>query len=80
MEILTKLKEKGIIRAHGVSVHSLEAMKACLNNPWVDTVHARINAYGTAMDNKDPDIVAEVVKVMAHLRMSRKKLTIRSNM
>ena len=62
MEILTKLKEKGIIRAHGVSVHSLDAMKACLNNPWVDTVHARINAYGTAMDNKDPDIVAEVVK------------------
>lgn len=62
MEILTKLREKGLIRAHGVSVHSLDAMKACLNNPWVDTVHARINAYGTAMDNKDPDIVAEVVK------------------
>jgi len=62
MEILTKLKEKGVIRAHGVSVHSLDAMKACLNNPWVNTVHARINAYGTAMDNKDPDIVAEVVK------------------
>jgi len=62
MEILAKLKEKGIIRAHGVSVHSLDAMKACLNNPWVDTVHARINAYGTAMDNKDPEKVAEVVK------------------
>lgn len=62
MEILTKLKSKGIIRAHGVSVHSLDALKACLNNPWVDSVHARINAYGDAMDNPDPAIVAEVIK------------------
>ncbi len=62
MEILTKLKEKGVVRAHGVSVHSLDAMKACLNNPWVDSVHVRINAYGIAMDDKNPASVAEVIK------------------
>jgi aryl-alcohol dehydrogenase-like predicted oxidoreductase len=30
MDILENLKAKGIIKAHGVSVHSLDAMEACL--------------------------------------------------
>ena len=62
MEIMGRLKEKGIIRAHGVSIHSLDALKACLDNPWVDFVHTRINAYGDAMDNSNPEIVTGVIK------------------
>ena len=62
MEILDTLKSKGIIRAHGVSVHSLEAMKAAVTNPWVDVIHVRINPYGIAMDNPDPLKVVEVIK------------------
>ncbi len=62
MEIMEKLKEKGMIRAHGVSIHSLPALKACLDNPWVDFVHTRINAYGDAMDDRNPEVVAEVIK------------------
>ena len=54
MDILETLKAKKIIRAHGVSVHSLEAMEACIENPWVDVVHVRVNPYGEAMDKKDP--------------------------
>ncbi len=50
MDILAELKRKGIIRAHGVSVHSLEALKTAADEPWVDIVHARINAYGDKMD------------------------------
>ncbi len=61
MELLEELKVKGIIRAHGVSVHSLQAMKAALADPWVDVIHVRINPYGLSMDRPDPGEVVEVI-------------------
>lgn len=62
MDILEDLKVKKIIRAHGVSVHSLEAMEAAANSPWVDVIHVRINPYGEAMDKKDPALVTPVIE------------------
>jgi aryl-alcohol dehydrogenase-like predicted oxidoreductase len=62
MDILENLKAKKIIHAHGVSVHSLEAMEACVDNPWVDVVHVRINAFGEAMDRKNPEEVIPVIE------------------
>ncbi len=64
MDILDNLKSKGIIRAHGVSVHSLDAMKVGVADPWVDVLHARINPYGIAMDKPDPAEVVEVIHQM----------------
>ncbi len=64
MDILDDLKSKGIIRAHGVSVHSLDAMKTAVADPWVDVLHARINPYGIAMDKPDPEEVVEVIHQM----------------
>ncbi len=61
MDILDNLKAKGVIRAHGVSVHSVEAMKAAVADPWVDVLHARINPFGLAMDKPDPAEVVEVI-------------------
>jgi aryl-alcohol dehydrogenase-like predicted oxidoreductase len=61
MDILETLKAKGIIRAHGVSVHSLSAMKDALKSPWVDVIHVRINPYGIAMDKPEPEEVVEVI-------------------
>lgn len=69
MDILENLKSKGIIRAHGVSVHSLEAMKAAVKSSWVDVIHVRINPYGIAMDKPEPE---EVVKVIQQLHDSGK--------
>jgi aryl-alcohol dehydrogenase-like predicted oxidoreductase len=63
MEIMDKLKKKGLIRAHGVSCHSLAALQACVKEPWVDSVHARINAYGASMDGP-PEKVAPVLKAL----------------
>ena len=48
--ILETLKKKGVIRAHGVSCHSLPALEAAAKTPWTDSVHARINPYGLLMD------------------------------
>ena len=71
MDILSGLKAKGIIRAHGVSVHSTPAMQAALQSPWVDVLHARINPYGIAMDQPEPE---EVVQLIHQLHDSGKGL------
>lgn len=63
LELLEKLKKKGVIRTHGVSCHSLAALKTAASEPWVDTVHARINAFGASMD-APPDQVAPVLQQM----------------
>jgi predicted aldo/keto reductase-like oxidoreductase len=69
MDILDDLKSKGIIKAHGVSVHTWEAMKAAVESPWVDVLHARINPYGIAMDKPDPE---EVIALIHQLHNSGK--------
>jgi aryl-alcohol dehydrogenase-like predicted oxidoreductase len=62
MDIMAGLKSKGIIKAHGASVHSLPAMKLCVDSPWVDSVHVRVNHRGASMDNRDPQAVVPVIK------------------
>src|SRR3972149_6907913 len=61
MDILEECREKGLIRSHGVSIHSLPALEAAAEEPWVEVVHARINPYGDAMDAQ-PDKVVPVLK------------------
>ena len=57
MKIMDDLKRKGLIRAVGVSCHSLEALKAAANEPWVDSIHTRINPYGSKMDGSPAKVV-----------------------
>lgn len=38
MEALSEAKEEGIIRAHGISCHSLGALEAAADEPWVSRV------------------------------------------
>lgn len=65
MDIMAKLKDKGLIRAHGVSCHSLEALKVCIDEPWVDSVHARINPFKMSMDGPVEDVVPVLQKIHA---------------
>ncbi len=62
MDILQDLKQKGLIRSHGVSIHSSQALEKCVHSDWVDVVHTRVNAFGDAMDDKNPDAVLNIVK------------------
>jgi aryl-alcohol dehydrogenase-like predicted oxidoreductase len=57
MDILSKFKNKGVIRALGVSCHSIPALEAAANDPWVESVHARINPYGASMDGRPTEVV-----------------------
>jgi len=70
MDVLAKLKKKGIIRAHGVSCHSLAALEACVTEPWVDSAHARINPYAVKMDVKT---IEEIPKVEAAVKAMRRQ-------
>src|SRR5215472_5452923 len=65
MDLLAKLKDKGVIRAHGVSCHSLAALEAAVNEPWVDSVHTRINPYGMSMDGPPEKVVPVLKKLHA---------------
>jgi aryl-alcohol dehydrogenase-like predicted oxidoreductase len=63
MDVLSEAKEKGIIRAHGCSCHSIEALRAATNSSWVEVHLVRINPIGAMMD-ADPDTVVSVIKEM----------------
>jgi aryl-alcohol dehydrogenase-like predicted oxidoreductase len=65
MDGLARLKDKGVIRAHGVSCHSIAALEAAAAVPWVDSVHARINPYGMSMDDKPEKVVPVLKKLHA---------------
>jgi len=43
---LSQLKEKGIVRAVGISTHHYGALQIAANDPWVDVIFARINNKG----------------------------------
>ena len=63
MDILSKFKEKGVIRALGVSCHSIPALEAAAAEPWVESVHTRINPYGMSMDKpfeKVPGVLKKI--------------------
>ena len=61
MLAMAALKARGVIRAHGVSCHSLASLETAADEPWVDVIHARINPFGPAMD-AEPDRVIPVLK------------------
>lgn len=63
MDVLSEAKQKGIIRAHGVSCHTLPALRAAAASPWVEVDLVRLNPIGSHMD-ADPDTVISVIKQM----------------
>jgi len=63
MDVLSEAKQKGTIRAHGCSCHSIEALRAAAKSPWVEIDLARINPVGAYMDS-DPATVVSVLKEM----------------
>lgn len=63
MDVLADAKQKGIIRAHGCSCHSIEALRAAAKSPWVEVDLVRLNPIGSHMD-ADPQTVLAVVKEM----------------
>lgn len=63
MDVLSEAKQRGIIRAHGCSCHSLEALRAAAKSSWVQVHLVRINPAGAYMDAA-PDTVVSVIREM----------------
>src|SRR5216110_142585 len=63
MDVLSEAKQKGIIRAHGCSCHSMEALRAAAKSPWVEVDLVRINPVGAYMDAA-PETVVSVLREM----------------
>jgi aryl-alcohol dehydrogenase-like predicted oxidoreductase len=63
MDVFEEAKQKGVIRAHGCSCHSIEALRAAAASPWVEVDLVRLNPIGSHMD-ADPQTVIGVIKQM----------------
>jgi predicted aldo/keto reductase-like oxidoreductase len=63
MDVLSEAKAKGILRAHGCSCHSIEALRAAAKSSWVEVDLMRINPIGSHMD-ASPEQVTEVIREM----------------
>ena len=63
MDVLSEAKQKGVIRAHGVSCHSIGALRAAAASPWVEVDLVRLNPVGAHMD-ADAETVLGVIRQM----------------
>lgn len=58
MDVMNEEKEKGRIKAVGVSCHDFAALKAAAAEPWVDVILARVNPKGVLMDASPDEVIA----------------------
>lgn len=77
MDLLLTAKDRGIVRAVGVSMHGMLPLRATAKTSWGDLRQVRINHNGAAMDNlkgtmKDPGDVDEVARHIKTMHESGK--------
>jgi aryl-alcohol dehydrogenase-like predicted oxidoreductase len=63
MDVISEAVDRGIIRSHGVSCHTIQALRTAAKEPWVEIEFARINPAQAHMD-ADPATVLSVLKEM----------------
>ncbi|MGB7264825.1 MAG: aldo/keto reductase [Terracidiphilus sp.] len=63
MDVLSEAKQKGVIRAHGCSCHTIQALRTAAASSWVDVDLVRLNPIGSYMD-AHPDTVVPVIQQM----------------
>ncbi len=70
-EELSELKQKGVVRAVGVSCHDHGALKLAAKDPWVEVIFARINHKGGS-DYSCDDSVEAVTQTLKTARANGK--------
>lgn len=61
MDVISEAQEKGLIRAHGCSCHTIGALREAADSPWVQVILSRINPIGSHMD-ADPETVKATLR------------------
>jgi aryl-alcohol dehydrogenase-like predicted oxidoreductase len=64
MDALSEAKARGLIRAHGVSCHTLGALQAAADEPWVEIDLARFNPFAVIMDVDKREKVNQVEQTL----------------
>jgi predicted aldo/keto reductase-like oxidoreductase len=62
MDVLSEAREKGIIRTHGASIHSLEALQWAAKTPWCRVQLQAINLAGVRMDSTNANTVIAAMR------------------
>ncbi len=70
MDVLSEARKNGEIRAHGISCHSLAALKTAADEPWVQVDLARFNPGAIRMDAD----VKTVTKVLQRMKNNGKAI------
>jgi len=63
LEVLSKAKQKGMIRACGVSWHGMEPLETVADTKWGDFALVRINNKGAKMDGPSEKVAPHVKKI-----------------
>jgi len=65
IDALLEAKEKGRVRAIGVSCHTFDALTDAVANEQMDVHLVRINPFSASMDDKPEKVAAEIAKMHA---------------
>ncbi len=63
MDVLYEAKQKGIVRAVGVSCHDFAPLAASVEPDWIDVHLVRINPFNSHMDGPHDKVAAEMRKM-----------------
>ena len=63
MDVLSEAKEKGHVRAVGISNHGMPPLVASVGCDWIDIQLVRVNPFGVKMDGKPEEVAAQLEKV-----------------
>jgi len=66
MDVFSEAKEKGQVKALGVSCHNFGAMQTAIELPWVDVILARLNPFGVKCDASPEEVLALLKKAKAN--------------
>jgi len=57
MDALSEAKEKGWVKAVGISSHGLDGLKTAASEPWVDVILVRLNCLSVQMDAPKEQVI-----------------------
>src|SRR5207249_11033586 len=70
-DVISEAKQRGVVKHHGCSCHTFEALKTAAEDPWAEIDLARYNPWGLYMDHQDkepkertPQLVGDVLRGM----------------
>jgi 1-deoxyxylulose-5-phosphate synthase len=65
MEVLSEARQKGIVKTHGLSFHSIAALRTAAKSDWAHVVLARINPAEVMMDADPATVVSALREIKA---------------